>query len=176
MADLWRDLWIRETGTGQQVVQLHDRYMMMMMMKMIFIFFMILADICSSVNKCLFSSCHEIGALVPTSVHRRLENLIKREGLRQTWCQRICYWWCPYTLCCWYTFIGYCWYKGQVNYYENHWSITGVESVIKVECFMSTWCGCCESELRCALTDCISSFTMCTVAYEKTSALRRKEV
>jgi hypothetical protein len=25
-----RDFWIRETGTGQQVAQLHDRYMMMM--------------------------------------------------------------------------------------------------------------------------------------------------
>jgi len=31
MADLGRDFWIRETGTGQQVAQLHDRYMMMMM-------------------------------------------------------------------------------------------------------------------------------------------------
>jgi len=29
-----RDFWIRETGTGQQVAQLHDRYMMMMMMMM----------------------------------------------------------------------------------------------------------------------------------------------
>jgi hypothetical protein len=29
MADFWRDFWIRETGTGQQVAQLHDRYMMM---------------------------------------------------------------------------------------------------------------------------------------------------
>jgi hypothetical protein len=26
MVDLWRDFWIRETGTGQQVAQLHDRY------------------------------------------------------------------------------------------------------------------------------------------------------
>ena len=25
MADLWRDFWIRETGTGQQVAQLHDK-------------------------------------------------------------------------------------------------------------------------------------------------------
>jgi hypothetical protein len=25
MADLWRDFWIRETETGQQVAQLHDR-------------------------------------------------------------------------------------------------------------------------------------------------------
>jgi len=25
MVDLWRDFWIRETGTGQQVAQLHDR-------------------------------------------------------------------------------------------------------------------------------------------------------
>ena len=29
MTDLWRDFWIREIGTGQQVAQLHDRYMMM---------------------------------------------------------------------------------------------------------------------------------------------------
>jgi len=35
MVDLWRDFWIRETGTGQQVTRLHDRYMMMMMMMMI---------------------------------------------------------------------------------------------------------------------------------------------
>jgi hypothetical protein len=27
MANLWRDFWMRETGTGQQVAQLHDRYM-----------------------------------------------------------------------------------------------------------------------------------------------------
>jgi hypothetical protein len=26
MVDLHRDIWIRETGTGQQVAQLHDRY------------------------------------------------------------------------------------------------------------------------------------------------------
>ena len=29
-----RPFWIRETGTGQQVTQLHERYMMMMMMMM----------------------------------------------------------------------------------------------------------------------------------------------
>jgi len=34
MADLWRDVWKRETGTGQQVAQLHDGYMMMMMIMM----------------------------------------------------------------------------------------------------------------------------------------------
>jgi len=33
MADLWRDFWVRDTGPGQQVAQLHDRYIMMMMMK-----------------------------------------------------------------------------------------------------------------------------------------------
>jgi len=27
MLDLWRYFWIRETGTGQQVAQLHERYM-----------------------------------------------------------------------------------------------------------------------------------------------------
>jgi len=26
MEDLWRDFWIRETGTGQQVAPLHDIY------------------------------------------------------------------------------------------------------------------------------------------------------
>jgi len=26
MLDLWRDFWICETGTGQQVAQLHERY------------------------------------------------------------------------------------------------------------------------------------------------------
>jgi hypothetical protein len=31
MADLWRDFWTRETRMGQQVAQLHDRYMMIMM-------------------------------------------------------------------------------------------------------------------------------------------------
>ena len=25
MTDLWRDFWIGETGTGQQVAQLHDK-------------------------------------------------------------------------------------------------------------------------------------------------------
>jgi len=34
MTDLRRDFRVRETGTGQQVAQLHDRYMMMMMMMM----------------------------------------------------------------------------------------------------------------------------------------------
>ena len=32
MAGLWRDFCIREARTGQQVAQLHDRYMMMIMM------------------------------------------------------------------------------------------------------------------------------------------------
>jgi len=32
MVDLWRDFWIRESGTGQQVAQLHERTMMMMLM------------------------------------------------------------------------------------------------------------------------------------------------
>jgi len=33
MLDLRRYFWIRETGTGQQEAQLHERYMMIMMMK-----------------------------------------------------------------------------------------------------------------------------------------------
>jgi len=32
MTDLCGDFWISETGTVQQVAQLHDRYTMMMMM------------------------------------------------------------------------------------------------------------------------------------------------
>ena len=32
--DLGRDFWICETGTGQQVAQLHERYMIMMMIMM----------------------------------------------------------------------------------------------------------------------------------------------
>jgi len=32
MVDRWRDFWMRETGTGQQVAQIHERLMMMMMM------------------------------------------------------------------------------------------------------------------------------------------------
>ena len=39
MEDLQRDFWIRETGTGQRVAQLHERYMMMMMMMIIYLFF-----------------------------------------------------------------------------------------------------------------------------------------
>jgi len=31
MVDLRRNFWTRETGTGQQVAQLRERYMMMMM-------------------------------------------------------------------------------------------------------------------------------------------------
>jgi hypothetical protein len=30
MADLRGDFWMRETGTGQQMAQLRDRYIMMM--------------------------------------------------------------------------------------------------------------------------------------------------
>jgi len=31
MVELRTDFWVCETGTGQQVAQLHERYMMMMM-------------------------------------------------------------------------------------------------------------------------------------------------
>jgi hypothetical protein len=40
MAGLSRDFWIRETGTGQQVAQLHDRYKMVMMMMMMMMMMM----------------------------------------------------------------------------------------------------------------------------------------
>jgi len=38
MVDLWRNFWLRETGTDQQVAQLHERYMMMMKYQHINIF------------------------------------------------------------------------------------------------------------------------------------------
>ena len=42
MVDLWRDFWMRQTGTGQQVAQLHERYMMMIIVIMIMITIMIM--------------------------------------------------------------------------------------------------------------------------------------
>jgi len=46
MADLWRDFWMHETRTGQQVAQLHDRYMMMMMMLLLLNYFpLLIADL-----------------------------------------------------------------------------------------------------------------------------------
>ena len=42
MVDFLRDFWILETGTGQQVAQIRDSYMMMMlMMVMMFMMMMI---------------------------------------------------------------------------------------------------------------------------------------
>ena len=35
MVDLLRDFWISETGMGQQVAQLHEKYMMMMIISYI---------------------------------------------------------------------------------------------------------------------------------------------
>jgi len=37
MLDLWRDFWIRETGTGQQVAQLHERYIIIIIIIIIII-------------------------------------------------------------------------------------------------------------------------------------------
>jgi len=34
MVDLSRDFWLRKNGTGQQVTQLHERYMLLLMMMM----------------------------------------------------------------------------------------------------------------------------------------------
>jgi len=51
--DLRRDFWIRETGTGQQVAQLHDRYVMMMrimiIIMMMMMMMMMMSDLTSSV-------------------------------------------------------------------------------------------------------------------------------
>jgi low temperature requirement protein LtrA len=45
MAELFRDFWIRETGTGQQVAHLHDRYIMMMMMVMMVMMMVMMSKI-----------------------------------------------------------------------------------------------------------------------------------
>ena len=50
MADFWRDFWIRETGTGQKVAQLHDRY--------IIIIIIIIIIICLNPN-CMSEEGHE---------------------------------------------------------------------------------------------------------------------
>ena len=39
--------------------------------------------------------------------------------------------------------LGFCSCKGEMNYYQNNWSVTSVESVIRVWCGVSTWRGCC---------------------------------
>jgi len=53
MVDLCGGFWIRETGTGQQVAQLHDRYMMMIMMMMMIKRFVFIAV-------CLMKFCCKI--------------------------------------------------------------------------------------------------------------------
>jgi hypothetical protein len=42
MVDLWREFWVCETGTCQQVAQIHERYMMIMTMMMIMMMLMIM--------------------------------------------------------------------------------------------------------------------------------------
>ena len=37
MVDLWTDFWLRETATGQQVAQLHERYMIIIIIIIIII-------------------------------------------------------------------------------------------------------------------------------------------
>jgi hypothetical protein len=54
MAELRRGFWTRETGTGQQVAQLHERLMMMMMMMMMKYYTRLLQTSCSVLNAQLF--------------------------------------------------------------------------------------------------------------------------
>jgi hypothetical protein len=61
MADLGRDFWIRETGTGQKAAQLLDRYMMMMMMMMMMMLI---------INECVcrfFVLCEELPPASPVT-------------------------------------------------------------------------------------------------------------
>jgi len=78
MAGLWRDFWISETGTGQQVAQLHDRYMMMMMMMMIIIIIIIIITTpkihfihlgIKKIYYCSFRAFYVICALFSTKCH-----------------------------------------------------------------------------------------------------------
>jgi len=53
VVDLWREFWILETGTGQQVSQLHERYMMMMMMMILqLLHYYNLSPYFETVNQC----------------------------------------------------------------------------------------------------------------------------
>jgi len=42
MADLWKDFWLRETGMGQQVTQLHDRCIIIIIIIIIIIVIIIM--------------------------------------------------------------------------------------------------------------------------------------
>ena len=62
MIDLWKDFWIRETETGQQVALFNDRYMMMMMMIIIILNFVSLRSYNISVyrhSRCNATNCCE---------------------------------------------------------------------------------------------------------------------
>ena len=50
-----------------------------------------------------------------------------------------------------------------MNYHQNHWSITVVESVIKAECITS-FCGCCECELRYSQMRTVTGFCVIKVS------------
>jgi len=51
MVDLSRDFWIRETGTGQQVAELHDRYMIIIITTTITIIIILIFN-CNWVSSC----------------------------------------------------------------------------------------------------------------------------
>ena len=93
---LWRDFWIRETGTGQQVAQLRDRYMMMMMMMMM----MMNAWVCSGIYEFRIKLCwcvKRIGLLETrrqqkvclAQWHRRMRFVIGRQLFWFVICQAL---------------------------------------------------------------------------------------
>ena len=71
MADLWRDFWIRETGTGQQVAQLHDIYMIIMIIMMMIIIIIIIIIIILDI-----SFMQGIYTYVPETNHVPRENCV----------------------------------------------------------------------------------------------------
>ena len=103
MVDLWREFWIRETGTGQQVAQLHDRYMMMMMV------------IWLSVNIVLMYGIKRVSCVgvTETSLSKGLylQEIVKKSQ-STVWNEGQCYVVKPFVVRCCYS-----WYKA---YYFNY--------------------------------------------------------
>ena len=102
MVDLWRYLWIRETGTGQQVAQLHERYTMMMMIWL-------------SVNIVLMYGMKRVTCEGVTEISLSkglyLQELVAKSQ-STIWNEFQCYVVKPFLVRCWYP-----WYK---TYYFNY--------------------------------------------------------
>ena len=83
MVDLWRDFCIRENGTGQQVAQLHERYMMMIISNNNYVTNTLYNYYIS--NKDLLEECDKednvsvTGAVITSCLKRRLWKLFSND-------------------------------------------------------------------------------------------------